>query len=153
MGGERSQNKKRPAADEATVPEEEAFPRGGGDKLLTPLEKRQLALQASEDFQAEQKAGGKKSKKAKLSGSKVRPPLILQPPLCRRLGTSKHDIAAAMYPLLHDGMTNHITCCPCMPCVLWLSKSKGTLLHNQQAHAILARAFSNAAAAVPDSHV
>lgn len=75
MPGERT-NKKRPAAaqDEApsiaAVEEEEAFPRGGGDKLLTPLEKRRLSQQATADAEAEQKSGAKK--KAKVSGGKVR---------------------------------------------------------------------------------
>ncbi|GBF92560.1 hypothetical protein Rsub_05174 [Raphidocelis subcapitata] len=69
MGGERA-SKKRPAEAVAEAPDEdEAFPRGGGDRLLTPLQKRQLTAQANEDFEAEQKSG-KKQKKAKGSGGK-----------------------------------------------------------------------------------
>jgi hypothetical protein len=106
----RDRAKKRSAPDqEVPEPEEEqAFPRGGGDKHLTPLEKRQLTQQATEDFQAEQKSG-KKAKKAKASGGKVgrRPPRGAahcsrrccaggRPPwlhgqLCRRPVCSQHD--------------------------------------------------------------
>jgi hypothetical protein len=53
--------------------EEQAFPRGGGDQHLTPLEKRQLTQQANEDAAADLKSG-KKAKKAKAGGGKVRRP-------------------------------------------------------------------------------
>jgi len=65
---EDQRNKKRPAVEDVALPgDDEAFPRGGGDKFLTPLQKRQLTQQANADFQTEQTTGSKqKPKKAKL---------------------------------------------------------------------------------------
>lgn len=75
----------------AEVPEEdEAFPRGGGDGL-TPLEKRQLSVQAQADFEQEQSQGGDKSRqnKRKKRGTDVvslKPRARPRETLCLRAG-------------------------------------------------------------------
>lgn len=70
MPGERS---KKRVVDEApaVTEEEEAFPRGGADSLLTPLQKRQLTAQANADAAAEQSGDGRKAKKARPSKTQV----------------------------------------------------------------------------------
>lgn len=63
---------KRAAPAPAGEGEEEAFPRGGAD-LLTPLERRQIEEEAKAAAEQELTIGaGKKSKKARTGGGKVR---------------------------------------------------------------------------------
>jgi hypothetical protein len=114
MGGERA-SKKRPAAAVAEAPDEdEAFPRGGGDRLLTPLQKRQLTAQANEDFEAEQKSG-KKQKKGKGSGGKVGrcPPPPPQPP--RRCRGGRRRRPRLRCSRLGRAAEQNITACQQMP--------------------------------------
>jgi hypothetical protein len=71
MAGERINKRPRPAAAEPQAAagvidnDDEAFPRGGGGGLLTPLQKRQLTHQANMDAAADQKSGARANKKPK----------------------------------------------------------------------------------------
>jgi hypothetical protein len=113
MAGERSGKKRAAAVEEDAAPqvEEEAFPRGGGDKFLTPLQKRQLTQQAKDDFEAEQKSD-KKPKKAKVSGGKVRRAAAFS---LRRLLRCAPPLSAAQPPSAadasHPSTSAHGACC------------------------------------------